>query len=54
MKLEFTLEHLSILDKALQQMPYGMVAPMIHSINKQLADQQKVMDTLTQLQQEPE
>ena len=45
MKLEFTLEQLSILDQALQQLPYGVVAPLIASINNQLAEQKRIMDT---------
>ena len=53
MQIEFTMEQISILDRALQQMPYGMVAPMIASINKQLADQQKVMDTPILFEEKP-
>lgn len=45
MKLDLTIEQIGILDKALQQMPYGMVAKMIADINIQLAQQQKMMDT---------
>ena len=41
MQLEFTVEQIQILDKALQQMPYGMVAQLIHDINRQLAEQNK-------------
>jgi len=44
MKLEFTLEQLGVLDKALQQMPYFLAAPVIASINQQLEAQRKVMD----------
>lgn len=44
MRLEFTIEQLAVLDKALQQMPYYMAAPVIASINKQLAEQKAVMD----------
>jgi hypothetical protein len=45
MKIEFTIEQLSILDKALQQLPYVVVAPLINDINKQIVEQQKIMDT---------
>jgi hypothetical protein len=45
MHLDFTLKELEILDLALQQMPYFQAAPIIASINKQLAEQQRVMDT---------
>ena len=34
-------EQLSIIDKALSQMPYGMVAPLVAEINRQLAEAQK-------------
>jgi len=40
MTLEFTEQDLQILDKALQQMPYGVVAELIFRINKQIRDQQ--------------
>lgn len=45
MKLEFTLEQLGILDKAIQQLPYYMAAPLIASINKQVVEQKEIMDT---------
>ena len=41
MKIEFTTDQLIVLDKALQQMPFYLAAPIIASINKQLAQQQK-------------
>lgn len=41
MKLEFTEQDLVILDKALQQMPYGMVVNLINKINSQLIEQVK-------------
>lgn len=44
MKLEFTLEQLGVLDKALQQLPYFVAAPLIASINQQLEAQRKIMD----------
>ena len=34
--LEFTIEELKVIDTALQEMPYKMVAPVISSINKQI------------------
>lgn len=45
MQLEFTLEQLVILDKAIQQLPYYLAAPLVQHINTQIAEQQKVMDT---------
>jgi hypothetical protein len=50
MKLEFTLDQLATLDKALQQLPFFVAAPLISCINKQLAEQQKVMDTPVELE----
>lgn len=44
MNLEFTLEQLGVLDKALQQLPYFVAAPLIASINQQLEAQRKIMD----------
>ena len=41
MKLEFTEQDLAILDKALQQMPYGMVVNLINKINSQLIEKEK-------------
>ena len=38
--LQFTEQQLLIIDKALQQMPYGMVAALIAEINKQISAQQ--------------
>ena len=35
-ELVFSMEELSVLDKALQNMPYYLAAPLIASINKQL------------------
>ena len=34
--LNFTEQQLSVIDRALAQMPYGQVAPIIADINKQL------------------
>jgi len=45
MKIEFSLEQLSILDKAIQQLPYYLAAPLIADINKQVVEQHKIMDT---------
>ena len=39
--LTLTHEQLVIIDKALSQMPYGMVAPLVAEINRQLAEAQK-------------
>lgn len=44
MKLEFTLEQLLLLDRALQQQPYYMAAPLIDSINTQLKQHQEISD----------
>lgn len=35
--LSLTDEQLAVIDKALSQMPYGMVAPLVAEINRQLA-----------------
>lgn len=45
MKIDFTLEQLGILDKAIQQLPYHVAAPLIQHINTQISEQQKIMDT---------
>lgn len=45
MQIDFTIQELQVLDKALQQMPYYLAAPVIDRINKQLAEQQKIIDT---------
>lgn len=37
----FTEEQLAIIDRALQEMPFKMVAPLYVEINKQVAAQQK-------------
>lgn len=49
MIIDFTLEQLALLDTAIQQLPYYQAAPLIATINKQLAEQQKVMDTPIEL-----
>lgn len=36
MKIEFDQHQLQVLDKALQQLPYWEVAPVINAINRQL------------------
>lgn len=38
--LSFTTEELFILDKALQELPYGQVVKLINNINKQLSVEQ--------------
>lgn len=45
MQIDFTFEQLSILDKAIQQMPYHIAAPLIAHINSEIQKQQKRMDT---------
>jgi hypothetical protein len=37
--LTFTLEQLRVIDQAIQNMPYHLAAPIISSINAQLAEQ---------------
>lgn len=44
MKIDFTLEQLSILDRAVQQLPYYVAAPLIQHINQQIKEQQEEMD----------
>lgn len=44
MQIDFTLEQLTILDKAIQQMPYYLAAPLIQHINKELEKQKQIMD----------
>ena len=39
--ITITEEQLAIIDRALAQMPYGMVAALIGEINRQLAESQK-------------
>jgi 16S rRNA A1518/A1519 N6-dimethyltransferase RsmA/KsgA/DIM1 with predicted DNA glycosylase/AP lyase activity len=41
MQIDFTLEQLAIVDKAIQQLPYYIAAPLIAEINKQIAAQNK-------------
>jgi hypothetical protein len=36
MNLQFSEDELMVLDKALQQMPYYLAAPIIESINRQI------------------
>lgn len=45
MQIDFTVEQLVVLDKAIQQLPYYVAAPLISHINRELEKQQKVMDT---------
>ena len=44
MKIEFSIEQLSVLDKAVQQLPYYMAAPLIAHINKELQKQEAEMN----------
>lgn len=43
MKFELTEQDLLILDKALQQMPYGMVVNLINKINSQIVEQKEIL-----------
>jgi 16S rRNA A1518/A1519 N6-dimethyltransferase RsmA/KsgA/DIM1 with predicted DNA glycosylase/AP lyase activity len=52
MKLDFTLAQLATLDKAIQQLPYYVAAPLIAHINAELEAQQKIMDTPIELKAE--
>jgi len=36
MKLEFTEQELLVLDKAIQQLPYYLAAPLLKKINEQI------------------
>ena len=45
MQINFTLEQLSVLDKAIQQLPYYVAAPLIAHINTELEKQKQIMDT---------
>lgn len=45
MQIDFTFEQLGILDKAIQQLPYYVAAPLVAHINRQIAEQQKIMET---------
>ena len=36
MKIDFSMEQLAILDKAIQQLPYYVAAPLIQHINTQI------------------
>lgn len=49
--LTLTNEQLAVIDKALAQMPYGMVAPLVAEINRQL---QAAMDAHSKAAQETE
>lgn len=41
MKIDFSMEQLAILDKAIQQLPYYVAAPLIQHINVQIIEAQK-------------
>lgn len=44
MKIDFTIEQISVLDKAIQQLPYYVASPLISHINQQIEEQRKIMD----------
>lgn len=50
MQIDFTIEQLSILDKAVQQLPYYIAAPLISHINKEIEKQQNIMDTPVEIE----
>ena len=39
MTFEFTEQDLQVLDKAIQQLPYYLAAPLLKKINEQIAEQ---------------
>lgn len=41
----FTTEQLVMIDKAIQQMPYYMAAPLLNEINKQIESQRKQIES---------
>lgn len=45
MQIDFTLEQLNVLDRAIQHLPFYVAAPLIDHINKELEKQQRSMDT---------
>lgn len=45
MQIDFSLEQLGVLDKAIQQLPYYLAAPLVEHINKEIEKQQKINDT---------
>ena len=40
MKIEFSVEQLQILDKAIQQLPFYVAAPLLDHINRELSKEQ--------------
>ena len=38
--LQVTEEQLVIIDRALQEMPFRVAAPVVHDLNRQIAEQQ--------------
>lgn len=52
MQIDFTIEQLNILDKAIQQLPYYIASPLISHINKEIEKQQKVMDAPIEINQD--
>jgi hypothetical protein len=45
MQIDFTLDQLTLLDKAIQQLPFYAAAPLIAHINEELEKQKQIMDT---------
>jgi hypothetical protein len=45
MQIDFSLEQLGHLDRAIQQLPFYIAAPLIEHINKEIRKQQEIMDT---------
>lgn len=50
MQIDFTFEQLGVLDKAIQQLPYYLAAPLIAHINKELEKERARMDTPVDVQ----
>lgn len=44
MQISFSDEQLAVLDKAVQQLPYYLAAPLIAHINAEIAKQQALHD----------
>lgn len=45
MKIDFSLEQLAVLDRAVQQLPYHVAAPLIAHINQELTKEKRIMET---------
>lgn len=50
MKIDFSYEQLALIDKAVQQLPFYLAAPLIAHINKEIETQKKEMDMPIELQ----